>query len=107
VMPKVAYASILLVVFITTGTTISVMAGPVCTVVVPNELRALCLTLLGSLSAPICLGLAPLAVSALSGAIGGPAMIGRALAIVCGTTSILGAAMFAFGRRYFSNVATQ
>jgi hypothetical protein len=47
------------------------------------------------------LGLAPVSVSFLSGAIGGPAMIGNALALVGGTTSILAAATFAFGRRHF------
>jgi hypothetical protein len=41
-------------------------------------------------------------VSGLSGALGGPAMIGNALAIVCCGTSLLGAVVFGIGCRYFS-----
>jgi hypothetical protein len=40
-------------------------------------------------------------VSGLSGPMGGPAMIGTALAVVCAATSLAGAAAFGMGiRRY-------
>jgi predicted MFS family arabinose efflux permease len=107
VAPGVASASVLLVVFITLGTAISSMASPICTIAVPNELRGLCVSVVSAVSAPLCLGLAPMMVSLLSGAMGGPAMIGKALTIVCVSTSMIGAAVFAFGRRNFSNVPTQ
>jgi hypothetical protein len=58
-------------------------------------------------AALFCVGLAPLIVSGLSGALGGPEMIGQALAIVCGVTSALSAVVFASGRKHFPGVAIQ
>jgi hypothetical protein len=46
-------------------------------------------------------GIAPLIVSGVSRLLGGPIMIGNALAIVCATASLLGAAAFALGGQYF------
>ena len=46
--------------------------------------------------------LAPVAVSSLSSAIGGPTMIGTALALVCAAANVFGAAMFAFARHCFA-----
>ena len=47
-------------------------------------------------------GVAPVAVSLLSGMLGGTTMIGHALAWVCALTSLLGALIFALGRRGFA-----
>lgn len=97
--PSSAAAVTLLVIFLTLSTTIIVMASPVCTVVVPNEIRGLCISLIGALTAPFSFGLAPILVSSASTAMGGPAMIGRALGVVGLLISILGGAVFAVGQR--------
>jgi hypothetical protein len=47
--------------------------------------------------------MAPLAVSLLSGAMGGPAMISKALAIVCVAGSIASALAFGLGRKSMSS----
>jgi MFS family permease len=99
IAPGVASASVLLVVFMTIIGAILVGGSALFTIVVPNELRGLCGALQAGLSILFAMGLAPLAVSMLSAEMGGPHMIGRALAVVGITMSILAAAMFAFGTR--------
>jgi MFS family permease len=101
VMPSVAWAIAPLVVFMALGTAISVMTTAVSIIVIPNELRGLCVSVKFAAAMFFGLGLAPLTVSLLSGSMGGPAMIGKALAVVCSATSILGAVTFVAGRRYF------
>lgn len=97
VMPAIAAASIPLVLFLMIGNALSVMVTALCIVAMPNELRGLCMALQFAAGAVFGLGLAPVIVSLLSGAIGGPQSIGGALAVVCVTTSLLGAAALAFG----------
>jgi hypothetical protein len=92
-------ASVLLVIFLTVATAISVMGSTLLVIVAPNELRGLCIAALVAVCVPVGSGLAPLAVSALAGAMGGAAMIGKSLSLVCVATGILGAAAFALGRR--------
>lgn len=101
IMPDATIASIVLTAFLTCGFTIGVAAMSLATILVPGELRGLYLALTFTVGALFCFGIAPLVVSGLSVALGGPAMIGKALAIVCGVTSVLGAIVFGFGRRYF------
>jgi MFS family permease len=101
VMPTTVSAATSLILFITLGNIIGVAITPISTVVIPNELRGLFMSVLFATGAIFGLGLAPLTVSLLSGALGGPAMIGKALAVVCVTGSMLGAATFALGRRRF------
>jgi hypothetical protein len=72
------------------------------TIVIPKELRGLCLAVLTAVNSLFAVTFAPLAVSMLSGAIGGPHMIGVALTVVCAVATILGASSFALGRRYLS-----
>jgi MFS family permease len=100
VMPGVASASALLVVFMMIVGAIAVMGTVLFTIVVPNELRGLCMAMLAA-ACVLVVGLAPMVVSLLSGAIGGPTMIGKALALVGVTTSGLAAVTFALGRRDF------
>jgi MFS family permease len=95
VLGALAFLSIM-----TVGNAISVMTTTLALVVVPNELRGLCIGLFTASGAILGVALAPLTVSLLSGAIGGPTMIGHALAVVGATTAALGTATFAFGRRY-------
>jgi MFS family permease len=104
-MPTVAWASVLLFVLIATLTAIMVMATTLFTVVIPNELRGLCIGLLTALGAFISVGLAPLAVSTLSGAIGGPGLIGRALAVICVMASLLCVGALVLGRRHVTSVS--
>jgi len=107
VMPGVASASILLVMVMTVMLAIAVMGMTLFTLVIPNELRGLCMAVLVGANILFAVGVAPVTVSLLSGALGGPAMIGKALTLVCVTTSLLAAATFAFGSRYLPRTAVQ
>lgn len=102
---SVPLASVMLVIFMIVGTALSVMTTAVSIVVIPNELLGLCVSLKFAGAVVFGLGLAPLIVSLLAGMMGGPAMIGRALACLCAAASLSGAIMFAIGRRYFPNSA--
>jgi MFS family permease len=103
--PGVASATAMLVAFMTTGSVIAVAVLTLCTVVIPNELRGLCLGVLSVVCA-VPGGFAPVSVSLLSNAIGGPTMIGHALAVICLTISVFGAATAALGSRYFPRTAS-
>lgn len=100
VMPGVPAATVALITLIGSLTAICIMGTTALTVVIPNELRGLCISMLTGLGALVAIGLAPLMVSALSGVIGGPTMIGYALATVCIAAGVLCAGSFALARRY-------
>jgi len=102
VIPSVALGSILLALFMTAVGAVIVMGIALFTIVVPNELRGLCVSVLAGAQVLFGVGLAPLLVSVLSGLLGGPATIGQALALIVVTTSVVGAGAFACGRRSFS-----
>jgi MFS family permease len=95
-LPGVASESSLLIMFITIVTAICVMGTTLFTVVIPNDLRGLCIAVLTAASTLI-FAVAPLTVSLLSSVIGGDAMIGTALAIAGVTMMLLSAAAFAAG----------
>jgi predicted MFS family arabinose efflux permease len=97
-MSQVTQVSLLLAVFLLIGSAINVLVTAISIVVIPNELRGLCMALEFAAGALFGLGLAPLIVSTLAEAIGGEAGLGRALSIVCATTGVLGTAMFAYAR---------
>jgi MFS family permease len=99
VISAVFPASALLLLFVTIGFMIALIFATLVTVVIPNELRGLCLTIASAASSIVGGALAPSAVSLLSGALGGPAFLGQALAAVCVAASLIGAAMFVAGRR--------
>lgn len=105
--PGVGPASVLLALFMTIFGAIIVTAMTLFTIVVPNELHGLCLSVVVGANIIFGTALAPVTVSLLSGAIGGATMIGKALVLVCVTASLLGAAMFALGRRYFPCTAVR
>ena len=107
VMPNVSFTSFFLVMLITIGNMIGVMFITLFTVVIPNELRGLCLSLTSAIGTTFGLAVAPVSVSLLAGAIGGSAMIGRSLAVVCAVTCLLGAGTFAIGRRYCPRTVTR
>jgi predicted MFS family arabinose efflux permease len=103
IMPGMTSAGVLLAVFMTLGNAISLMGTSIGTIVIPNELRGLYIAVVATVSALFCGGLAPLVVSMQATAMGGPMMIGSALALTCVTISLLGAVVLVFARRYFAN----
>jgi predicted MFS family arabinose efflux permease len=105
VAPGIAMSAIPLVVFISLVSAACVMATSLFTVVIPNELRGLCVGMLAVANVFFCVGLAPISVSALSAGLGGPASIGTSLALVCIITSLAGAGVFACGTRAFPRTA--
>lgn len=92
---------ILLLLFIMIGTAISTVSLTLTIIVIPNELRGLCVALY-TVTGAIGMGVAPLAVSLLSSELGGPAMIGKALTVVGAITAVLAAGAFALGKRYLN-----
>jgi len=92
--PNPVAASVMLVAFLTLVTAILVMGTTLFTIVVPNEVRGVCLASLAGAQVVFGVGLAPVVVSGLSGAIGGPAMIGRALALASLAAGFSSAAAF-------------
>jgi MFS family permease len=101
VAPGTLSASALLGTFMTVIGAILVTAVALFTIVIPNELRGLCLSVMTGVNVFFGVALAPLTVSLVSGQMGGSLMIGRALALVCVIAGLLGAAMFALGGRHF------
>jgi hypothetical protein len=95
------WAGVLLSLFITLGFTISAAALALTLIVIPGELRALNVGISLIVGSLFFIGLAPLAVSGLSGVLGGASALPQALAIVCGSACLLNAAVFACGVRYF------
>ena len=104
VMPEVPLASLLLGVQSSEGMLIAIMATALSTVVIPNELRGLCTTILSAASLLVGLAFAPISVSMISSSIGGPSKIGVALAIVGSVTSVFGAIAFALGARHLARI---
>lgn len=99
IMPQVGSATILLVLLMTLVVAIIVAGVALFSIVIPNELRGLCMSALSAAEVFFGIGLAPVMVSSLSSALGGPVMIGKALTAVCLTASALAAATFAVGIR--------
>ena len=102
ITPAMAPAAAVLVLFMTLIAASVVMATTLFTTIIPNELRGLCVSVSVAVNVLFAIGIAPPIVSALSGAIGGPATIGKALSLVCLSTSILAAAAFSVAQRYIS-----
>jgi MFS family permease len=99
--PGIAYASVLLVTFMTTISALLVMGTALFTIVLPNELRGLGMSVFASATLVTGVGLGPVGVSLLSSVMGGSAMIGEALAAVGAAAGILAASLFIFGRSHF------
>lgn len=103
--PGVVTVSILLIGVMTLMLAIALMGITLVTIVIPNEVRGLCMSVLVAVNILFSVAVAPVAVSMLSGALGGPAMIGKALSLVCVTACLLAAVTFAFTRRYLRPLA--
>jgi predicted MFS family arabinose efflux permease len=104
-MGEVSSASVVLVIAMTSYLATSVIGMTLFTIVIPNQIRGLCMTMFVSVQILLALGLGPLTVSSISSAIGGLHMIGSALAIVCLLSSLLATAIFASTRSYFKRAA--
>lgn len=101
IMPSAAWAGVALGLLILLGYLVSTTALALSITVIPAELRGLYLGLAVTVGATVSIGAAPLMVSGLAGMLGGPDMIGLALALLCGGLNLLGAFVFGFGSRYY------
>jgi len=106
-MPTAIWMCVLLAVFVTLGISILTAGVAVSIVVIPGELRGVYLGITYTAGALFFMGLAPLVVSELSGILGGERMIGPALAMVCATASLAGAAIFWSSAAYFPGASTE
>jgi len=98
-LPDFALAAFCLFVFITLTIAIVTMETTLFTIVVPNELRGLCSGMLVAVCVLVGTGLAPLTVSLLSTATGGPGSLGRALSIVCVAANVAASIVCILSRR--------
>lgn len=94
-------AAVLITVFLTLGFTIAASAMTLTLIVIPGELRALNVGVSLIVGSVFFLGIAPLAVSGLSGLLGGESALPQALAIVGASASLLNAVVFASAARFF------
>jgi predicted MFS family arabinose efflux permease len=85
--------------FMLLGSAVIVTGTTLFTIVIPNELRGVCLGMLSAAFLLLGFGIAPPMVSLLSGAMGGTARIGDALATVCVCTCLCGTSAFWIGSR--------
>jgi len=99
---SIMLASAMLLCFITFGLAVSTMTMALSIVVIPNELRGLCIGLYTMFGAIFGLGVAPLMVSSLTQFLGGGVMIAPSLATVNAVTALLGAVAFFHARRLFT-----
>lgn len=104
-LPTPGAAAVVMAVFLTLGFMTATAGVTVSIIVIPGELRGAYLGMTFVVGSVFFVGLAPLAVSALSGALGGGSMIGEALALMCATASLLGATVFALSSRFFPTTA--
>ncbi len=92
--------STLLIIFITLICAGCVMGTTLFTVLIPNEIRGLCMAIMGGACILFGVGLAPISVSATSKLLGGPAALGKALALVATADIVLGSVAFLVGRAH-------
>jgi len=98
--PGAVIASICLTAFILVGTMMISVVLTLVTVVLPNELRGFCVSVLSVGQILLSFGLAPSLVSITAAEIGGSAGVGIGLATVCAAASVVSGAAFLFGREY-------
>jgi len=91
----------LLTFFLLLGAACNVAVTTLLTVVIPNELRGLCMSVVWTTGALFGLGIAPMSISLLSGLLGGASHIGVSLAVVCACSSVVGGLSVALSGRSF------
>jgi MFS family permease len=99
-MPDVVLTCTLLILTMALMLAIAVMGMALFTIVIPGEMRGLCMSMLMAAILFFALAVAPLTVSVLSGPLGGTNAIGPALSLVCIAASLLAAGAFTLGRRH-------
>jgi len=99
VMRQLEWAGALLIIFLLLISAACVAGGTLVSIVVPGDLRGRAIAMMTAASILFAVGVAPLAVSGLAGALGGVGMLGRALACVGATTSGVAAILFIWGRQ--------
>jgi MFS family permease len=92
------YGSALLITEMTFMLAIAVMGMTLFIIVIPNELRGLCMSVLVAANLLVAFAVAPVAVSLLAQFMGGLPMIGKALSMLCICSSLLSAAAFYLAR---------
>jgi hypothetical protein len=105
-MPQIGPTLGMLIAFMAIVPVLAVMVMTVTTVVMPVELRGLSLSVMIAMGLAFGLGLAPVSVSMLSSALGGPAMLSASLAVICAMSSFVASVIFLVSRRYFGRVAS-
>jgi MFS family permease len=106
-MPDTAIATTVLLCFAILSGMLGVAQMTLVTVIIPGELRGLCLSLLIMIGMLFGIGVAPVAVSLTSELLGGPLMIGKALTLVCVGTCIASATIFAYGGKHLGPMVLQ
>lgn len=99
VVPSVAVAAALLMCLMALVGAILVAGIALFTIVIANDMRGLSIATLTGTEVLFGVALAPMIVSGASGALGGPAMIGWALAVVCGVSMLISGGAFVVGIR--------
>lgn len=99
--PNVIAAAAVMAIFLVLGFMIATAGVSLSIIVIPGELRGSYLGVTFVVGSVFFVGLAPLAVSTLSAALGGAQMIGQALALVCAVASSIGGVVFALSSRFF------
>jgi len=93
-------AGAVLIVFLTICLAIGVLGLALFSIVIPNELRGLCVSLVVAINIMVAIGCAPVLVSMLSTLLGGLSQIGVALAVTCSTSCVLAAGCFVLAKPY-------
>jgi MFS family permease len=102
IAPSIAFVGVLFVILTTSISAMIVMGSTLFMVIVPGELRGLCMGLLAGVCVFFGIAVAPLTTSMLSIVLGGAGMIGSALTAVCAGTMLICAASFAMGRHHYA-----
>lgn len=105
-MPNVTMLAVALGVLVTCGTITGIVVAIVLTVLLPNELRGLCIGLFIAMAGLIGYGIAPPLVAAVSQMLGGEQHLNLALAIVVTTVSAISFLAFAQAMRRAPRSAT-
>lgn len=106
IMPNVTMLAVALGVLVTCGTITGIVVAIVLTVLLPNELRGLCIGLFIAMAGLIGYGIAPPLVAAVSQMLGGEQYLNLALAIVVTTVSAISFLAFAQAMRHAPRSAT-
>lgn len=98
--PNSAIFAIMLGIFLLCGTVAGLIVSTSIAVLLPNELRGLCIGLFIAVGGTIAFGLAPLLITFVSTLLGGEAQLGLSLAIVGAITTMLASIAFPMAMRH-------